>query len=167
MTKKSKNREMRDTIKENGSDWNDLIVLKNTIAEQFELFNVISGFIQNEQLMAFVQDRDRLNKDIRVLTADIQKFGTEMGSIYEQHKDRSGPIHTSPEFINDFWSFISIAEAYKKQATLIEAVVIPTFQNIMGQFSVAENLLKASIEAAADAVEKTGTAQESTVAQTV
>lgn len=151
MTQKSEGRKQRDAIKNMKCDWNELDGLKAQLISQFSVFTVIDDLYRNNNIMAFIEpaNREQLDKDIETLASDINKIGVEMKSIHEQYQGKTGKITDEKEY----FSFIAIGEAYIKQATLIEASILPTFQNIMGIFQVAEEKMNAAVAAAADKVE--------------
>lgn len=149
MTQKSELRKQKDAVKNMKCNWNELDNLKGQLVSQFQVFTVIDDLYRNNNIMAFVEDRDRLDKDIQTLASDINKISVEMKSIHDQYKDKTGKIIS----IEDYYSFIAIGEAYIKQAALIEASILPTFQNIMGIFNIAETKMKEAVEKAADVVE--------------
>lgn len=152
MTQKSAGRLARDArkkkvdalMKENADNkcWDELNQMyEDNLALLFAHTN-IKTLAENKELIAMVEDKPTLTRNIVSLSNDLKTLNAELNDIHQKHKERSGGA-TDPD---DLMFSIMLFENYYLWAERHNAVVMPTSYYIIEQFDAAEKKLRAFLK---------------------
>lgn len=156
MAKKSAARLQRDAaeksrknfLKTNNS-WTELNQIYQMLDAQFVQFGVIGHLVSNKDLMACVDNPNALAQDIQLLASDIGFIRAELAEAYKQHEGREGQCKDE----NEFMRVIEVYNTYQLLAERINAVILPTYNQILERTNAAEKKLEELVKQAADQAE--------------
>lgn len=119
-----------DTAIENNitSTWDDLISLKNSIAEQIMQFvGSVQAISSNAQLIALIEDKEHFNKLLRVFFQDVNDYTAKFKDLRLQHEHRTGKISS----IEEFEQFNKLAFTYYALSEELLTVITPVVTDII------------------------------------
>lgn len=141
MTKKSATRIARDEAKAEQTNYlnhntvfDDLNKLHGEIAHQFQSFASISVLANDEDLTNYLENREHVTNQVKLLATDLQKLIGDFNATFEQHKDLKGGAKDPDSHMQA----LTIYQNYAQIATVIDAVILPTVTSILDDFRTAE-----------------------------
>lgn len=141
MTKKSFSRLQRDAeakkhdeFLKNNTSWDEL----NSIHESINTAIAVSHsefakVIEQKEIYPYLEDRQNVSTSIRALSTDLVQLSSELAAIKALHEGKTGAA-TSTE---DVMESIKISESYNLFNMRYQAVILPSINYVLQQFSNA------------------------------
>lgn len=139
MTKKSAARVARDQAEkelQNTCVWDDVATVSQHCYSLLASHVGLQQLVNNEELRSCITDISLFEKNIRVLTKDLESLRQELDMLTAIHKGKTGKASTPDEHMEG----ISIYEKYYMFIQRHESVVMPVMLHILEQFNEAEKI---------------------------
>lgn len=140
MTKKSQSRLDRDRAQkdlQNTSVWDDVTNVSHKCYQLLRSHVGLQSLIQNAELRGAIKDISLFEKNIVVLSKDLESLREELDILTAEHSGKTGKASTPDEHMQG----ISIYEKYLMFIERHQNVVMPGVTHILDQFHEAEQIL--------------------------
>lgn len=148
MTRKSSSRVTRDKLKrehaehlQNNTCWDDINEVSNDAVVLLAKHNAVAGFLRNKPLSKFLPDVGNVSANAKLLTKDITQMRQDLEALQKLHAGKTGGDQDPDQLMHS----IAIFEQYNLWMERHEAVVMPTVNAILEQYSVAEARFAAAV----------------------
>lgn len=140
MTKKSQARVARDRAEkelQNTRVWDDVREISHRCYSLLSSHVGLQSLITNDELRGAIKDISLFEKNIIVLSKDLESLKQELDQLSALHSDKSGRATTPDEHMEG----ISIFEKYYMFMERHQNVVMPSVSHLLEQFREAEHSL--------------------------
>lgn len=126
----SKQRQGRSQMK---PVWDTLAGLSGSVSRITQIPAMLIPFLRDQELLAKLADRACFDRLGATLQSDIQKMTQRLSAIKQRHEGRTGSTGNHTEWMEA----ISLSEEYIAWAGDFDAVVIPTFVDMVSMLQAA------------------------------